>query len=191
MKAGLSMFLCWVLFVFSSSALQADVVGDIDNDGKVGLVEALNALEITAGLKTQTIAPVPDLVGTWVAATPMKCFAYSNYLLSNQLPEYFTTNGGSLTITTQNEEVFAGYSVGPDPDPEDPPTYLTGIVQNNTIVIQMATDDVWHRIHLVIVNTDGQQKLIGMFEQFENQVTASSPGILSCTFEAVRQQLTD
>ena len=187
MKTGLSMFLCWALLFFSSPLVKADVVGDIDNDGKVGLPEAINALEITAGLKTQPSQPIPDLEGTWVIVSPMKCFEYENYLLPNQVPEYLTLTGASLTITTQNEEVFAGHSVGPDHDPAEPPTYLTGIVQNDRITIQMATDDVWHRINAVLVLTDGQQKLVGMFEQFENQATASNPGMVSCTFEAVKQ----
>ncbi len=187
MKTGLSMFLCCALLVFSSPSLLAEVVGDVDNDGKVGIPEAINALGITAGLKTHTTAPIPNLLGKYVATSPMKCFSYENFLLPNQMPEYFTSVGVSITITTQNGEVFAGYSVGPDHDPDEAPAYLAGIVLNNRITIQMATNNVWHRINAVLNLTGGQQKLVGTFEQFENQATASRPGILSCTFEAVKQ----
>jgi hypothetical protein len=174
------------IMLLSNSATAA-TIGDINNDEKVGLPEAIYALEVVAGFKTETSVPTPDLVGTWVVESPMKCFTYENYLLPEQSPQYVTSTGAFLTITTQTEEVFAGYSRGPDPDLEEPPTYLTGIAQGNRITIQMATDDVWHRINVVLVLTDGQQKLVGMFEQFENQATASNPGILSCSFEAVKQ----
>lgn len=187
MKTVTHILLCWALLLFISQSLKAEIVGDINNDEKVGLPEAIYALEVTAGLETEIIVPTPDLVGTWVVESPMKCFGYENYLLSDQLPEFSTATGASLTITTQNEEVFAGYSRGPDPDLTEPPTYLTGIAQGNKITIQMATDDVWHRIHVTLVSTEGQQKLVGVFEQLENQVTASNPGILSCLIEAIKQ----
>jgi len=188
MKTGLSMFLCLALLVFTSPMLEAGVVGDINNDEKVGLPEAINALQVTAGLKAQeTLGITPDLVGTWELTSPMECFTYENYILPNQLPVHATTTGVSMTITTQNGKVFAGYLVGPDHDPDEPPTYLTGIIEHNRIIIQMAADDVWHRIHCVLFVTDGKQKMVGTFEEFENQATASSPGILSCTFEVVKK----
>lgn len=71
MKTGLSMFICLALLALTSPMLEAGVVGDINNDGKVGLTEAINALQVTAGLRTQETSGL----------TGEHCWNFSNTVL--------------------------------------------------------------------------------------------------------------
>lgn len=47
---------CWILFLmFAAHSGSANVIGDINGDGEVGLAEAIYALQVTAGLRPQLL----------------------------------------------------------------------------------------------------------------------------------------
>ena len=50
-------YVLFILLIFCGSLVWAEVRGDVNGDNKVGLAEAVHALQITAGIKPETIIP--------------------------------------------------------------------------------------------------------------------------------------
>jgi hypothetical protein len=66
MKKYITLFMASVCLLLALSDANSGLLGDVDNDGKVGLTEAINALQITAGVRSgQTASYVITWKGTW------------------------------------------------------------------------------------------------------------------------------
>ena len=82
-------FLLTVVFIYSiiNQSIGA-IIGDINNDGKIGMIEATNALQISAGIKSTT----PNI--------------YENF---SSDPGWISTNSSKMYWDANNEAIFVSH----------------------------------------------------------------------------------
>jgi len=62
-------FVLLLSFLIASSA-NAGILGDVDNDGQVGLTEAVHALQVTAGIRSTTPTPGNATIHVYDSSSP-------------------------------------------------------------------------------------------------------------------------
>jgi YVTN family beta-propeller protein len=68
MKQVMAVLMALCFFLFALSDGDAGILGDVDNDGRIGLIEAVNALQAAAGIRSaQSASYVIVWKGTWAA----------------------------------------------------------------------------------------------------------------------------
>ncbi len=73
-------FTVFIVFLGWIGNLNAGVLGDIDDDGKIGLNEAVNALQVTSGIKSETsISYIIVWKGSWETGKDYNIYDVAHY----------------------------------------------------------------------------------------------------------------
>lgn len=109
MKKVIIFFTLITIFCVNSVILHAGIVGDINNDGKIGLEEAIHALQVVAGQR-EFLPTMVNLGGVFFDSTSDK-LSNDSYL-SIPISHVTTYSGyGDYAGYTKTHQVFEGESV--------------------------------------------------------------------------------
>ena len=106
MKKGVVCIISFFIMLFSGVLPSiADVAGDINADGKVGLKEAINALNVTVGLRAVSSDTTYDIVDYSYSSDHDYLFNEEKYESDTISESTFTASVSEQTINDQNMRV--------------------------------------------------------------------------------------